>query len=425
MTAGVAIRAAIGLGINMRNDSKHTLNTSKEIRYRVWWSLYVLENLLSAMTGRPSSIRDYVCTAPLPVPFEEKDFHAEAAAQLLGTDMQKSSRSPSTFSPYTTPSTSAPSPLSPKSQPPDIGWVKNVPPNDSLYFLHFVQLTRITQGVLDRLYAPKTKGESWPQIGSAIVELDLEIKSWHCRLPGVFDFSREQRDQTFIRQRLSLGFFYYGTRIMINRPCLCRRDRKKHLESRKLNDFNRTAAALCIESAQAMLSLIPDEPNAVGLNKVGPWWCVLHFLMQATIVLMLELAFGADHMPDEAESILAAAKKAVRWFHRMSKESLAARRAWHLCDSFLRDVAPMVGGDAKDLPASPSSMPMSPIPHVHGHPIMRPTPMQPAYREQFPLYQEEITIPTIYTAYDECSPYNPSMGQLIQSPLLTTDGWIL
>ena len=54
MINGIAIRAAAGLGLNMRNESPRTPDALKEIRYRVWWSLYVLEHQLGNMTGRPN-----------------------------------------------------------------------------------------------------------------------------------------------------------------------------------------------------------------------------------------------------------------------------------------------------------------------------------------------------------------------------------
>src|SRR3954447_17284668 len=73
---GIAARAATGLGLNMRNESPKTPDSLKEIRYRVWWSLYVLEHQLGNMTGRQTSISDETCTSPLPAPVDEDQFQS-------------------------------------------------------------------------------------------------------------------------------------------------------------------------------------------------------------------------------------------------------------------------------------------------------------------------------------------------------------
>lgn len=80
---GVAVRSAIALGINLRSESKDTSNLSKEIRYRVWWSIYTLENTLSIMTGRPTCVPDKFSTTPLPIPFDEEQFREPVALRLL------------------------------------------------------------------------------------------------------------------------------------------------------------------------------------------------------------------------------------------------------------------------------------------------------------------------------------------------------
>jgi hypothetical protein len=140
---------------------------------------------------------------------------------------------------------------------------------------------------------------------------------------------------------------------MINRPCLCRLDRKIPNQSSKSLDFNRQAATACVDAAKDLLSLIPDEPNAVGLLRVGPWWSVLHWLVQATTVLMLEISFRTHHMPEEADVLTQTAKKGVRWLHALGEDNRSARRAWQLCYEMLQDAVSRIGRDASDMPQRP------------------------------------------------------------------------
>jgi Fungal specific transcription factor domain len=422
---GNAVRAAIALGINMRNDSSRTPDPSKEIRYRVWWSLYSLEHQLSMMTGRPSSIPDDACTTPLPVPMDEDVFHSSQALNLLGGDMQRNARYPGLlFRPPNSGSATSSSERSRSSSKPtstsrspstpqniDFEWAKNVPPSLSLYFLHHIQLTKISQSVLLQLYTAEAMQTSWSRVQSVIAQLDQRIADWHCNLPGIFDFKRKQRDQNFIQQRMCLGFFYYGTRIIANRPCLCRLDRKIPTQSSRSRDFNRAAAATCIDSAREMLQMLPDEPNAVGLNRIGPWWCILHHLMQATVALLLELAFRSHHMPKETDEIFDAAKKAVRWLHNLGDENYSARRAWNLCNKMLRDAAPKIGREVSHLPEQPpgplsepsSSTPRDMVPTTYPPAVSGPTVTQPGlyYGDNFTVPQSELANITTFAGYDE------------------------
>ena len=351
----------------MRNESPSTPDALKEIRYRVWWSLYVLEHHLGNMTGRQTSISDETCTTPLPAPFDEDQFRSENGTNILGMEMQKGGRNPSTCplssTATTTPSSDrsrsasggklASSRSPPSKQFPDLNWTKNVAPNSSLYFLEYVQLTRLTQQILGKLYTPLAAQNSWAHIQGTIAQLESDLNSWSRDLPQVFDFKRKLRDREFEEIRWNLGFFYYSTRMKINRPCLCRLDRKIPRQSAKSKEFNRDAAQRCVDAAQDMLSLIPDEPNAVGLNSVGPWWHIIHYIVQACTVIMLEMSFRATHMPEEAGNLIKSSKKAVRWLHQLSESSVSARRAWQFCDSMLRETMPKIGGNMDGMPTQP------------------------------------------------------------------------
>ncbi len=444
--SGIAIRYGVTLGLNLRNENKKMLDASKEIRYRVWWSLCSTERALAVMTGRPTSINGSDCTVPLPVPTEEEAFSNGVGGKLYGDTYQRvrrfssqKSRSPdnsiSTPSSHSSGVKSTPSSsTSPPSQHSSFDCFKSVAPNNALYFVHYTQLSILTHEVLHHLYSPGTMSESWARVEYLIGIFDLKLERWRSNLPSLFDFGKKQRDQQFARQRMSLGFFYYSAKTLINRPCLCRIDRRIPNESSKSKDFNRAAATKCVHAAKVMLQLIPDEPNPVGLYKIAPWWCLLHYLMQAATVLMLELAIRADHMPFEAEEIVNCAKKVVRWLNKMSEESLAAHRAWTICHEMLHRVAAKVGRDAQDLStktnrsraaiegerfiASPPSCVPDQAPNGNSlydnHQSIRPFPDQATYGGE---QAEHLSVfyPSIYTFHDEFMPYDQSTTSLHES----------
>ena len=307
------------------------------------------ERILAVMTGRPTSVLERDCTAPLPLPVDEDAiFNKEGLARAASKSRRYSSSqdTASTRSSTTSPESS----FSPLSQHSGSERIRGVPPNHAMYFLYHTKLSILTNEVLNRLYRAGVISESWEGIQSIISILESKLEQWRSELPAVFDFTKKQRDQQFVRQRMSLGFFYYSTLTIINRPCLCKVDQNIPNESGKAIDFNRSAAVRCVHAAKDMTEMLPDEPNPIGLYKVAPWWCLVHHLMQAATILMLELSFRSEHLPFEAEEILETAKKAIGWLKSMSQENVAAHRAWKLCDDMLRRVAPKIGRTINGLP---------------------------------------------------------------------------
>ena len=348
------------LGLNLRNDGNKLPDTHKEIRYRCWWALCGLDRLLGVMTGRPFSIVDGDCTAPAPLPIDEEQFEKVGNNPQSGASNRLFRRFSSQESGNTVSSPSSNQSVRIKKSPassnsstshlPGFDVYKSGPPTTSLYFYYHHRLGILVNEVLSSLYRASTVSRSWAQVLSDIASLDAQLEVWKSSLHAVFDFTRKQRDQVFTRQRMTLGFSYFSAKIIINRPCLCRVDRRIPNQSDGARVSNRTAATKCVRAAKGMMDLLPEEPNTVGLYKVAPWWCLLHHLMQSTTILMLELSFRADHMPQEAEELLDCTKKAVYWLHQMSGESMAAERAWKNCNTMLRRLAPKIGREVNDLP---------------------------------------------------------------------------
>lgn len=356
------------LGLHLRNVGICTSDTSKEIRYRVWWSLYTIEHVLSVMTGRPSCIIDSACTTPLPVPFDESDFQKEEVARLISSGsrgnssqlerMAVCSNTPSLTSSLDSESTDAAA----NQKEPDINradYLKTLPPCMSMYCLQLTTLTCIAKRTTVKLYSPEAIQAPWASTEFTIQSLMLELDSWFMNLPGAYDFTSTHTSQCPMNQRVGLALLFYSTKIGITRPCLCRLDGIHAQGANRTYEFCSKTAGECVESACHMLTLFPDTPDAALLYKATPWWCILHYLMQATTVLLLELAFKAQHVPDKKSTVLKAAKKAIEWLLTMSKSSLASERAWKLCDGFLRRLAPKVDSGTTDFAATtgnPQSM---------------------------------------------------------------------
>jgi hypothetical protein len=98
-----------------------------------------------------------------------------------------------------------------------------------------------------------------------------------------------------------------------------------------------------------------------------PWLCVLHFVMQAVTVLLIQVVIGqvADRNRDgkkrnggdaqeetTPEMVLEGAKKGVRWLHSMGKRDASAERAFRITERFFRRIAAAKGLDMNGVPVS-------------------------------------------------------------------------
>ncbi|KZF22426.1 hypothetical protein L228DRAFT_239393 [Xylona heveae TC161] len=362
--SGIAIRYCTTLGLNLRNEDSRISERSREIRCRVWWSVYGVERLLNVMTGRPSGISEIDCTAPLPLPVDEKSF--PVSGELYTGNV--ASLYPGIVDPRSaevalpTPSSrSQNTPQSVQSNPSSASWSpsrESVVPSrvlsasNALYHISCIQLSMLTREVLSRLYSAGISSLSWATVQKTMQDMHQKLQKWKSELPSEFDFMlADQKDVSFTRQRICLGFAYYSVVMITHRPCLCRIERRIPRESGQSKHFNNSAAQDCVNGAVRMMGLLPDDPDPSFIYRYAPWWCSLHHIMQAATILMLELAFRSDHIPGAAADLLSITKKAVQWLRAMSHDSLAAYRAWKICQGMLGKVAALVGGDVSDVPA--------------------------------------------------------------------------
>lgn len=163
--------------------------------------------------------------------------------------------------------------------------------------------------------------------------------------------------------------------------------------------FRTEMSLSCLRASCALISLLPNEPDVISLTRLSPWWHHLHYIMQATTALLLGLARWPTSPPSEEKppppppgttdtgtntsgignmantntgpnikningnptptptlpviTVITATKKALRWLYAMAcarDGENAARRAFTLCDSFMRRIAPTLGVDVSDLP---------------------------------------------------------------------------
>ncbi|KAL8946438.1 MAG: hypothetical protein Q9222_007167 [Ikaeria aurantiellina] len=354
--SGIATRQAITLGLHLQNSDPNLTKSSKEIRYRVWWAIATNERTLGVMTGRPTSFTASDCPAPLPMPLDEDAYTSGADPETYNTPaIRKLRELPADGSRSSNLSTSTSSSVSSRNthrSPSASSMPLFAPlsleglypqPNIGMFFLYSSKLSGLADEVLNQLYQPPVMRKSWADVQEMIVKLREKLEQWRTLLPPVFDFTVEQAGDVLLRQRMDLAFAYYSTMIIVNRPCLCKMKEKMPLESERGSNIDQFNATSCVLAARSLVDLLPHQPDPTRLYRVTPWWNMVHHLMQAATVLMLELSFRASHCPGMVDELVQAVQKVVRWLYSMSANDKAAGRAWRLSNDLLRKVVPKVG----------------------------------------------------------------------------------
>ena len=212
----------------------------------------------------------------------------------------------------------------------------NVPPaNSGSYFRATLQLSVITQHILTSLYSPSTILRAPGYIQQETITLAERLDAWVCSLP--IDFNpREQPSpsiQSFARERTILGFQFRSARMLLTRPFLGKQ-RQSWKDSRE-GDFAGRMACMCIEAATSVITSLPDTPDPKLIHDQGPWWCIVHHLMQAISVLLLGLSLSSSSAEDNAKMVYQV-QKAMRWLQVI--RTPVADRAYCIAHNLLRAI---------------------------------------------------------------------------------------
>lgn len=385
----MALHSALALAINLRSKDDTSPNGSKEARCRLWWSVYSLQHVITAMNGRASCVGENLCAVPLPIPAKEETFgdtdmknifeDQQLRDTLLGpTLLEKGDL------------------LQSKGQ----SWAASVTPNPHLFFYYLVDLSFITQSVLNRVYSVEGVREGATKTEYQLERFTLCMDRWLHKLPNSYQFvasgagpwrlnhvQLDDESLPFVRERVCLAMNYYSARITLCRPCLTPQVFQQDPVSSSLSatssdpfraKLRAEMTTHCLQAACSLISILPEKIDITWLARIAPWWNVLHFLMQATIALLLSLCYCSIPGPASAsglssaqdpnhqhhfsnpvnptlrrehlDTVIAQIRKALCWIHAMASIDPAAKRGFLLCDNIVQKPAAALKIDLRDWP---------------------------------------------------------------------------
>ncbi|KAJ5935771.1 hypothetical protein N7466_005318 [Penicillium verhagenii] len=372
----MALHSAISLGINLRLLDDRTNHASKEARSRLWWSIYSLEHLLTSMHGRVSGVGESLCSVQLPTPVEEEEFDEPEIRRLFQNERANNIEFTATLFEKLNQPSSTPA------------WTFTVPTSPSLFFHYLVDLFLISQSVLNKVYSIEGIREGSSQTEYRLQKYATRMDRWLAKVHPSYQFTQPEAgpwrvnhakldDESLphTRERVCLALNYYSARITLCRPCLSLHQRATiPAEKMPRAKLRAEMATNCLQASCSLISTFPEQIDIAWLARVTPWWSVLHFLMQSTTALLLALVYcspekseqgaqqqaeypaslsGAPYpslLESDLKTALAMSRKALSWIHAMASVDMAAYRAFKLCDSVVRRIAPTLDVDLEDWP---------------------------------------------------------------------------
>jgi hypothetical protein len=203
----------------------------------------------------------------------------------------------------------------------------------------------ITHKAVRDLYSAWTVTKSWEDTQIHMKRLKDELDLWAKNLPRDFTADPFRVGAAYQREARILTLMYWSAFIIITRPYVCRIDMRIEDQTPRSEKFNQYAASLCILAAKQIANLFPKEIDPTFPYKNGPWWFVVHNMMQAVTIFLLELYYRTHHVPGigEKDDILKHLQKLVHWLKAMGTNDPLAYRGYKLIVAVARSLASQLG----------------------------------------------------------------------------------
>jgi hypothetical protein len=303
------------MALHLRNEDPYLPAAWKSARYHVWWSLVTLEVTLCVMTGRPLTIIRDFCTTPLVDPHTYTQSKLDELAEVQ---------------PATLVSPESTRPLRTSNGPLACQVVSFSEASTTAYFACYANLLQITGEVVEELYMkPSTElGE----MQTRVTQLYIKAEQWHSDLPKILQYNPERSCTIAECYGVNLALHYYSTKLLIGKPFL---DLLGGAEN-EIPVFHLERASSCVKAAHEILNLFPNEYDRTWLMGIAPAWTILHFLLQATTVLIIQFSLSYSTPLPCPNLVL---EKSGRWLSELSVYDAAARRAQGVCAILLSRLA--------------------------------------------------------------------------------------
>ena len=313
LMSGTSIRYASNLGYHLRNIDESISEFDKELNKRIWHSISSLEHLLCFLTGRPLFVREGTTSLALPKAFGEPLARRNSSSLKRSLILQD---------------------------------CVSEQPDRLEAFRRIILLDRILGETLHEFYTASTINKSWAQIQQQIVNLNIKLSTWKAYLPnhyGMMDIETGGQPSNSI-EALYLSLRFFSASILINRPSCCyhHQVRAKLMPDQSENSqiLDHENAKRAVSSARGIIRILAHRKLQFWLEN-RPWWCQLHFFVQACALLIMELYDGSERgLAADWEDIIQDARRSLELLRQMRENNPAAAKAFTSLTTLLEVALP-------------------------------------------------------------------------------------
>ncbi|WWC95247.1 hypothetical protein V866_002106 [Kwoniella sp. B9012] len=322
LLAGQAVRYAMDMGYHRPTVQREATPHNRQIRRRMWWTIYGMERLLSLSLGRPSAIDDHDIDCPLPAAIGEEHILRLGKPDAVDPDPTH------------------------EQEPPE-GTISGL--------IALTKLCRIA-GKVSHLLHRRTR-LSDAKNAEAISQLDHVLDKWFS-----FDLPQKYKDPSAISsiQQMSavLSNTYFTVLIALHRHCLLRP------ESTSLGTSNVASLSKCVDTARSMIRVIARRRILITPSHHLSIMC--QYLWSSGAILLLYIKHCADlkQKIDNIDQIQHDIQLCRRSLQQLSCVWLGASKLRQLLDD-VQDVCLPSGDGAKDGPTPVVASNASQYPWTH------------------------------------------------------------
>ena len=249
---GLAVKAALQLGLHSNEALKRFSPLDREIRKRTWYACVVLDRVLSMTFGRPSTIHEDYVRADLPSNYPES---------LPTTTLTSASETVSLE-----------------------------------FFNATIILYRIMWKVIHLLYGGNLGSDDQTDVFDNITNLfslEKQLTEWKGSLPPSLTVReswelskhREENLPVWERSRVVLTLRYHNVRILVHRPILVRfldlagTENQDEQYVALLQQVGFNSVQTCVQAASEIVGLVNLVVHSTGVQRkfLGAWWFTIYY----------------------------------------------------------------------------------------------------------------------------------------------------
>ncbi|KAJ5654894.1 C6 transcription factor [Penicillium lividum] len=344
---GLAVKAALQLGLHSKDASRVFSPQEQEIRKRTWYGCVILDRYGNFINNAPSLA------------------YSSLSARTLSMTLGRPAAIPDSFVRLDLPTNHING-----DGPTEIPIVDSETFQMSVdFFNSTILLYKQLFNIVDLLYGqnlgcdpPLTVGESVGQILSA----EQNLAAWEKSLPQpielitvkkIRDANGEMPDRPrFFSLKFSviLTLRYLHLRILLHRPILvkfldaCGKGSIDPHEERLLQQIGFNSMRICMESAMSIIDIIHELVHSSGWQKslLGAWWYSLYYTFHSALILIGTIWVGRNSQPAttalscDIDKLVAYPSQAISTLHKLDCGNRIVDRCRYYLEQFHDALSP-------------------------------------------------------------------------------------